>query len=142
MAQVTGGHASAVNSVAWALAASSASEADAPCNQTYACEHQMLSTSFDAAMYIHDIRQPDVPLLGLTGHTFLPKGKSMHQAVFSWGMILLLVPVGCLCGWLLALIDLSKQESHYLENARPLALALHSYVRCISLRSDHTFRSA
>lgn len=126
VSQVTGGHASAVNSVAWALAASSASEADEPCGQTHACEHQMLSTSFDAAIYVHDIRQPNVPLLGLAGHTSLPKVKSMHQAAFSWGMILLRVPVDSLWEFSCALLDLNQLR-------RPVH---------VSFRSDHTCGSA
>lgn len=89
VAQVGGGHSSSVNSLAWATAAASMSDDDEPCGQTHACEHQMLSASFDAAMYVHDIRRPDVPLLGLTGHTVLPKAKSLHQASFTWGMLLL-----------------------------------------------------
>lgn len=82
---LSGGHGSAVNSVAWASAASRSPVGDAPCGQTHASEHCLVSVSFDAAMYVHDIRRPDMPVLGLAGHTLLLKGKAMHQASFTWG---------------------------------------------------------
>eukprot|EP00892_Ulva_mutabilis_P008765 jgi/Ulvmu1/6260/UM028_0118.1 len=87
VAKLSGGHASALNSVAWASAAEGGGGGGggAPCGQSHASEHHLVTASFDAAMYVHDVRQPSTPLLGLAGHTQLRKGKAMQQAAFTWG---------------------------------------------------------